>query len=130
MKPCPCGSGATEDACCGPVLAGAPAATALALMRSRYTAYVRGNVDYLIATHAEETRTGLERKEILKFTRTTLWMGLEIVTTVAGGERDAEGIVEFVASGVTRGQPFRQHERSRFRRDATGAWCYVDGMLG
>ncbi|MEO8552525.1 MAG: YchJ family metal-binding protein [Kofleriaceae bacterium] len=131
MKPCPCGSGATEAACCGPLLAGEQrATTALALMRSRYTAYVRGNVDYLISTHAAETRTGLEQKEILKFTRATLWLGLEIVTTVAGGVADADGIVEFVASGVTRGQAFRQHERSRFRRDAAGAWCYVDGILG
>ena len=131
MKPCPCGSGATEAACCGPLVAGEHrAVTALALMRSRYTAYVRGNVDYLIATHAAESRTGLERTEIQKFTRTTLWLGLEIVTTVAGGEHDAEGIVEFVASGVTRGQAFRQHERSRFRRDGDGAWCYVDGILG
>jgi SEC-C motif-containing protein len=131
VKPCPCGSGATEAACCGPLLAGEQrAATALALMRSRYAAYVRGNVDYLIATHAEETRTGLERREIEKFTKATLWLGLEIVTTVAGGERDADGIVEFVAAGVTRGQPFRQHERSRFRRDVDGAWRYVDGILG
>jgi SEC-C motif-containing protein len=131
VKGCPCGSGAPEATCCGPLLAGERrAATALALMRSRYAAYVRGNVAYLIATHAAESRTGLEQKEIEKFTRTTLWLGLEIVTTVAGGEHDAEGIVEFVAAGVTRGKPFRQHERSRFRRDGDGAWCYVDGILG
>lgn len=131
MKRCPCGSGGAETACCGPLLAGERrATTALALMRSRYTAYVRGNVDYLIATHDDDTRTGHERPEILKFTRATLWLGLEIVTTVAGGESDATGIVEFVAAGVTRGRPFRQHERSRFRRDADGAWRYVDGILG
>jgi SEC-C motif-containing protein len=128
VKSCPCGSGAIEAACCGPLLAGeARAATAVALMRSRYTAYVRGAIDYLIATHAPEHRSGVDRAEITKWTRTTLWMGLEIVATEAGGERDATGIVEFIASGVTRGKPFRQHERSRFRRDADGAWLYVDG---
>ena len=128
MKPCPCGSGASEAACCGPLLAGVRATTAVALMRSRYTAYVRGAIDYLIATHAPEHRNSVDRAEITKWTRTTLWMGLEIVATEAGGERDATGIVEFIASGVTRGKPFRQHERSRFRRDADGAWLYVDDV--
>lgn len=130
MKACPCGSGVAEAACCGPLLAGETrAVTAVALMRSRYTAYVRGAIDYLLATHAPEHRSGVDRAEITKWTRTTLWMGLEIVATEAGDERDATGIVEFIASGVTRGKPFRQHERSRFRRDTDGAWLYVDGEL-
>ena len=128
MTPCPCGSGL--DACCDPILAGERrAATALELMRSRYTAYVRGNVDYLIATHAPDHHTGTERREIEGFTRKTLWLGLEIVATERGGAADAEGIVEFVAAGVTRGKPFRQHERSRFRRGSDGGWLYVDGDL-
>lgn len=113
-----------------PLLAGdRRAATPEQLMRSRYTAYVRGAIDYLIATHAPERRQSVDRAEITKWTRTTLWMGLEIVSTKAGGASDAEGIVEFIARGVTRGKPFRQHERSRFRRDADGAWLYVDGVL-
>ena len=128
MKPCPCGSGLPGAQCCEPVLAGERrAATALELMRSRYTAYVRGNVDYLLATHAD--RSGTERHEIEGFTRKTLWLGLEIVATERGGARDDEGFVEFVAAGVTRGKPFRQHERSRFRRGSDGGWLYVDGEI-
>jgi SEC-C motif-containing protein len=134
VKPCPCGSGRGGDACCDPILAGQRrAATALELMRSRYTAYVRGNVDYMIATHApNDTEAGdaaARRREIEIFTRATLWLGLEIIATECGGKRDDDGIVEFVAAGVTRGKPFRQHERSRFRRDGEGAWIYVDGEL-
>ena len=96
-------------------------------MRSRYTAYVRGEVDYLIATHDPATRGGVARAALLKFTRTTTWIGLEIVTTEAGGEADRTGVVEFIARGSARGEPFVQHERSRFRRDRDGAWSYVDG---
>ncbi|HEY6176803.1 MAG TPA: YchJ family metal-binding protein [Kofleriaceae bacterium] len=126
MAPCPCGSGDDETACCGPILDGVPAPTALALMRSRYTAYVRGAIDYLIETQAEETRGELDRAAIARWSRDTSWLGLEIVATEAGGPDDDHGIVEFVARGTTRGAPFAQRERSRFRR-SDGQWYYVDG---
>ena len=45
MTPCPCGSGTAYGACCGPLHDGAPAATAEALMRSRYTAFAVGDAD-------------------------------------------------------------------------------------
>jgi SEC-C motif-containing protein len=125
---CPCGSGELEAACCGMYLDGVPAPTALALMRSRYTAYVRGAIDYLIETHDASTRKGLDRAGIAKWSKDTLWMGLEIVDTERGGEDDDEGVVEFIARGVTNGAPFAQRERSRFvRRD--GLWFYVDGTV-
>jgi SEC-C motif domain protein len=50
VPPCPCGSGKGYAACCGLLHAGAPAADAEALMRSRYSAYVLGLADYLRAT--------------------------------------------------------------------------------
>ena len=46
MSNCPCGSGLAYEACCGPIIAGAPAATAEALMRSRYSAYARHAYDH------------------------------------------------------------------------------------
>src|SRR6187401_1783181 len=108
---CPCGSGLPESQCCGPLLAGAPAPTALALMRSRYTAYVRGAVDYLVATHASHEPLGrIERG----------WVSLEILATERGGPDDDEGIVEFVARTATGAL----HERSRFER-IDGRWSYV-----
>jgi len=123
---CPCGTGRPLARCCGPFLDGAPAPTALALMRSRYTAYVRSAIDHLIETQAAETRRGLDREAIARWSRETRWQGLEIVATERGGEQDDEGIVEFVARGVTKGAAFAQRERSRFRREG-GRWYYVDG---
>ena len=125
---CPCGAGVPLARCCGPILEGAPAPTALALMRSRYTAYVRGAIDHLIETQSEETRGGLDRAAIERWSRETRWQGLEIIAVERGGEADAEGIVEFVARGVTRGAAFAQRERSRFRRDG-GRWYYVEGDM-
>lgn len=97
-------------------------------MRSRYTAFVRGAIDYLLATHDTSTRSSVDRAGIAAWSRDTGWLGLEIVDVVRGGENEDDGIVEFIARGVTRGQPFAQRERSRFRR-VDGAWFYVDGKI-
>ncbi len=90
-------------------------------MRSRYTAYVRGEVDYLVRTQLGGT---IDRAAMAQRSKQTLWMGLEIVDTRAGGPTDETGIVEFIARGVTNGKPFTQRERSQFRR-VDGAWFYV-----
>lgn len=126
---CPCGSGVPEPACCARLHRGELAPTALALMRSRYTAYVRGEVDYLLATQDASTRNTADPKAIAQWSAETTWKGLEIVATEAGGETDSKGIVEFIARGITRdGRAFEQRERSRFaKRD--GAWFYVDGEV-
>ena len=98
-------------------------------MRSRYAAFVKGAIDYLMETHDAETRKGVDRASLAAWSKDTLWMGLEIVATERGGEGDDTGFVEFVARGVTKGQPFAQRERSRFRRDPEGRWVYVDGTV-
>lgn len=125
---CPCGSGAPEAACCARYHAGEPAPTALALMRSRYTAFVRGAIDYLVDTHDPATRDRVDAKDLARFVRDTTWRGLEIVATERGGEDDDTGFVEFIARGVTQGTAFAQRERSRFRK-LDGRWYYTDGKV-
>jgi SEC-C motif-containing protein len=94
-------------------------------MRSRYTAYVRGAIDYLVETQDVSTRASIDVAAVRTWSRETRWQGLEIV---ASEERGDEAFVEFVARGVTRGQAFAQRERSRFRR-SDGRWYYVDGVV-
>jgi SEC-C motif-containing protein len=125
---CPCGSGLAGDACCARYHRGEAAPTAEALMRSRYTAYVTGEIDYLVETHDPATRASLDRDSIAAWSRETEWLGLEIVATEYGAASDARGVVEFIARGTTRGKPFAQRERSRFRK-VDGRWVYVDGKV-
>ena len=96
-------------------------------MRSRYTAYVRGNIDHVVATHDPATRATVDVAAITRWSRDSAWLGLEILDTRGGGPDDDTGIVEFIARGATLGTPFAQRERSRFRR-VEGAWKYVDGV--
>ncbi len=95
-------------------------------MRSRYSAYVRGAVDYLVDTHDPATRAPAERGAIERWSREATWEGLEIVATERGGEGDESGVVEFRATYRQGGSTRVHHERSRFRR-LEGRWLYVDG---
>ena len=123
---CPCGSGVSEATCCAPIIAGAPAPTAEALMRSRYSAYVRGTVDHIVDSHEPATRKEVDRDASLEWSKGSEWLGLEILSTRNGGPNDTEGDVEFIARGKTAGKPFVHHERARFRK-IDGRWYYKDG---
>jgi SEC-C motif-containing protein len=124
MRPeptCPCGSKRGYDECCAPLHRGERrAATAEALMRSRYSAYVMKNADYLAATWHTSTRpVGLDLSA-----DDTPWQCLVILAMEKGGEGDNTGYVEFSAY-FTGGQ---LHERSRFVKE-DDYWLYVDGEL-
>lgn len=84
-------------------------------MRSRYSAYALGLVDYLLETQVSQDRQGVET-----FAREATFTGLEVVDA-------ADHQVEFVASYTVRGQAFQLKERSRFER-REGRWIYVDGV--
>ena len=122
QEPCWCDSGVTVGRCCGPALSrAATAVTAEALMRSRYSAYLIGDADYLLSTWHPATRPAS-----LILDEAQRWIGLTIKSVTAGSERDTEGAVEFVARFKIHGRGQRLHERSRFVREQ-GLWFYREG---
>lgn len=125
---CPCGSGATLGACCGPLLDGHPAATAEALMRSRYTAFALAGVHPASSDHLWRTWHPSTRPEDVRAEPGQQWLGLSILDVVDGGPDDQTGEVTFEArwrQGRTQGV---MHERSTFVRRG-GRWTYLDGVL-
>ena len=119
---CPCGRGPDYSACCGFYSGTAtPAPDAESLMRSRYSAFVRGDAAHLLATwHASTRPATLELESEVK------WLGLEVRAHRTIDADHAE--VEFVARSRLAGRASRLHERSRFVREG-GQWYYVDGDL-
>ena len=125
MTPCPCGRTPPKGQalsladCCGPYHANQNAPDAESLMRSRYSAFVLGDVPYLLATwHSSQRPAELTLESGGK------WLGLEIKQHRTTGEHSAE--VEFVARFRVGGKAVRQHERSRFVCE-DGRWFYLDG---
>ena len=119
---CPCDSGQSYSNCCHPYVAGLVAPeTALALMRSRYTAYVLANEAYLLATWHPSTRPNQ-----LSLSSGQHWLGLKIKSTCRGGEDDETGEVVFVARYKIDGRGHRLEEHSQFVRQ-DGRWLYLIG---
>ena len=126
---CPCHSGKAFGDCCGPILDGSQKAlTAEALMRARYSAYATDNTDFLYASCGEEAREEFDVEGAHKWSRGSVWTGMEVLATEAGGVNDDEGIVEFIANYSVKQRPFAHHERSTFRR-IEGEWRFIDGEL-
>jgi len=123
VSACYCGSGKSYEACCGRLHSGAEnAASAEALMRSRYSAYVLKLEDYLLATWHPDTRPA----ELDLDADDTKWLGLDVKKHVQQDETHAT--VEFVARYRIAGKGYRLDELSRFVKQ-DGRWYYRDGEL-
>jgi len=97
-------------------------------MRSRYGAYVCGHIDYLVGTTLPAVRTTDLWVNYQSTADSIQWIGLEVLRTQKGGEKDKVGKVEFKASYIQDGARAIHHELSRFRRSG-GDWYYVDGVV-
>jgi len=90
-------------------------------MRSRYSAFVLEDADYLLATwHPSRRPAELDFEPGIK------WLGLEVKRHDVLDATHAE--VEFVARSRIAGRAQRLHERSRFVCE-DGRWFYVDGII-
>ncbi|WP_415409545.1 YchJ family protein [Synechococcus sp. A10-1-5-9] len=130
---CPCGSGAKLGSCCGPFHQGLmKAQTAEQLMRSRYSAYALGEIEYLIASHPEPDISIQKRRRELRInSRQIRWIELEILAVECGGIEDCQGTVQFAAHFIAAGQRRCLQETSLFqRRDGqlSGDWLYIRAL--
>ncbi len=124
MNTCPCGTKNSYLTCCGKYLeGGAFAPTPEALMRSRYTAFVKNNLDYI-----ERTMKGpaLSRYQFQGTKSATVeWCGLEVLKATQNQQTNS-GTVEFIARYYSDGADGFMHEKSQFQFDGQ-QWFYIDG---
>lgn len=119
---CPCGKNKTLIACCGRFHSGRYyAKTPEQLMRSRYSAYVLGELgEYLLKTWHPAMIKDLT-EDVLSV-KTHNWTKLEVLNYAQKGD---EGTVEFKAYYLDQDDSEKVfHEKSFFQR-LMGKWLYV-----
>ena len=115
---CPCNPTKLYTECCEIAHQNITAVnSAEQLMRSRYSAFVMANIEYLQKSHHASTRPNKrEKKEILLWTKSVAWIRLEILNTT-------KNTVEFKANFMENGQLEVIHENSLFCKK-NGYWVY------
>lgn len=122
---CPCHSGQLYHDCCGIYLeTNQIAPTPEALMRSRYTAYAKHNINYIVATMRGRAAEGFNATEALSWSQQAEWLGLTVIRSSIQADR---GQVEFIARYRWNNQVNQIHEISEFQR-TNGIWYYIDGV--
>jgi len=122
---CYCGTTKTYQDCCEVFHRNnGKTDTAEQLMRSRYSAFVLADGDYLMTTHHSSTRPTKEKKSIVKWAKSVQWIKLEILDTSKGTKNDIEGTVTFNAYFFENGKVDVIHEKSAFVKE-DGQWFYL-----
>ncbi|WP_111708515.1 YchJ family protein [Lutibacter citreus] len=116
---CPCNPNKKYSDCCEKAHKNIENATsAEALMRSRYSAFVLANINYLQKSHHSSSRpSNKEKKEIEKWTKSVSWVKLEVLKST----RDT---VEFKAFFMENGIINVIHENSKFYIE-NKHWVYL-----
>lgn len=127
---CPCCSGKTYAHCCQKYHEGVLAENALALMRSRYSAYALGIAPYIIATTHPDSPYKVQDKQkwlrdLAVYSSEISFEGLEILETALG---EFESYVTFFAKLRKGAVDLSFTERSRFLKEGQ-SWLYVDGKI-
>ena len=121
---CPCGQGNYAH-CCQPLHLGqAKAHTAEQLMRSRYSAFAKQEIDYIVQTTALGQQQALDVAAIADWSKANQWLKLEVVRTQEKLDKN-HAQVEFKAHYHDGKQVQIHHEISHFVKHE-GAWYFLD----
>lgn len=127
---CPCGSGKIYSDCCKPYHEGKLPEDALALMKSRYSAYALCLPEYIIQTthpaHPDFQKDKNKwKRDILFFSQNTQFENLIVHDFTPGNE---VAYVTFTAQLSQKGQNTSFTEKSRFEKVGY-RWLYLKGEI-
>jgi SEC-C motif-containing protein len=126
MINCPCASNKKYVDCCEPYISYKKRpSTPEALMRSRYTAYTKANIDYIKKTMRGRALFSFQEIEAKSWAERVVWLKLTVLQ--ASCESPTKGYVEFIALFIDAGILNSIHEKSEFIQE-DGQWYYVDGI--
>ncbi len=119
---CTCGLDKEYDECCGAIINGnKDALTPQELMRSRYSAYVKGDGRYLVLSAVKDNRYDEDIELIEEFSNSVKWLKLDVLSAIGD-------TVEFKAYYRDKEGLKVLHEKSNFKKE-DGMWRYGDGLL-
>ncbi len=124
MSECYCGKDLNYDVCCGKYINGSEQAPdPEALMRSRYSAYVNGEIQYIMDTVSPENRGEYDLESIKIWSEQSKWLELEIINCET---EDDSATVEFKAKYIADNKEINHHELSTFKK-LDGVWFFHNG---
>lgn len=125
---CPCTSGAEYADCCEPIVRQQKKAlTAEQLMRSRYSAYALGELDWIVESQSPDGRQFVDREATAQWSKRATWHRMEVLGVQGGAADDTEGFVDFKAYYTIAGEDITHHEVASFRKE-DDTWYFVDGV--
>ena len=122
---CPCGSKHSYAQCCGLYHQGQLPLSAEQLMRSRYSAYVLGLIDYVVATTLPIQQPNLDRAGIEAWSRSSQWLGLTVHEHQIASHSPDHARVRFSARWRDAQGEHQHDERSAFVR-VNDRWYFID----
>jgi SEC-C motif-containing protein len=126
IKNCFCGNKFTFEHCCQPLIEGKVVAkNAEVLMRSRFTAYVIKNYQYILQTYAAAQRAKITISDLARSAKETRWLSLQVL---AHHVKTNTAQVEFKAFYQVHNSYYVMHESSDFVFEA-GKWLYTNGAM-
>jgi SEC-C motif domain protein len=121
---CPCGS-AQYSQCCQPLHSGQKKAqTAEQLMKSRYSAFAKQEIAYIVTTTALGQQQALDVQAIAEWSKSNQWLKLDVVQVKEKLDKN-HAQVEFKAHFHDGQQTQIHHEVSHFVYHA-GQWYFLD----
>jgi SEC-C motif-containing protein len=94
-------------------------------MRSRYSAYALGLVDYLVRSTLPAQQIGLDQQAIESWSQGSTWLGLEVEHEQLAEGDPQHAYVTFTAHWLDDSGEHSHRERSAFVRN-NGNWYFID----
>lgn len=123
---CPCGTGEQYQQCCQPLHQGTAAPNAERLMRSRYSAYTLGLIDYLVSSTLPAQQSALDRQAMAQWSSASTWLGLVVEDAPPVDQQAQRAQVTFIAHWADPdGQRHSHRECSDFGKRQE-RWFFID----
>jgi SEC-C motif domain protein len=128
MNHCPCGTETNYDDCCGRYIDGAKfPKTPDALMRSRYVAFSKANIDYITNTQRGPAAVGFDPSESKLWALRVTFTGLSVHSHSIDQKNPKKGYVNFVAT-YREGLEIKTIKEHSVFALIKGRWYYTDRL--